>query len=337
MEDILIMGIETSCDETSVAIVRNGREILSNTISSQIEIHSEYGGVVPEIASRKHVESIIPVIRKSLKEAELKLSDIDVFGVTYGPGLVGALIVGVAAAKSLAFSMDKPLVGVHHIEGHIAANYIEQKTLEPPYICLVVSGGHSHIVYVKDYTEFEVLGRTRDDAAGEAYDKVARTLGLGYPGGPAVDKAAREGNISAVNFPRVKFKDSLDFSFSGIKTAVLNYINNTKAKNEEINVADVCASFQDAVVGVLVDNTITAAKEKRLNKISMAGGVSANSYLREKMAVRCMKEGIELVFPTPILCTDNGAMIASAAYFNYLKGKRSGLDLNAVPSLALGK
>lgn len=338
MKEILILGIETSCDETSAAVVKNGRQVLSNVISSQISLHQKYGGVVPEIASRKHVELVMPVIDQAIQEAGVNLNDLDAVGVTYGPGLVGALLVGLSAAKGLAFALNKPLIGVHHIEGHIAANYIESKELEPPFICLVVSGGHSHIVYVSDYNKFEILGQTRDDAAGEAFDKVARAVGLGYPGGPLIDKAAKSGNSGKVNFPRVHFNDgSLDFSFSGLKTAVLNYLNNIEQKGEKPVVEDVCASFQEAVVDILVENTLAAAVAKNVKKVALAGGVAANSALRRKLKESAGEKGLDVFYPKPVLCTDNAAMIACAAYYEFMKGSRSDLYLNAVPGLKLGE
>jgi N6-L-threonylcarbamoyladenine synthase len=334
--DTLILGIESSCDETAAAVIKNGRYIMSNVISSQIDLHKKYGGVVPEIASRKHVELIIPVINQALDEAGVSLSDIDAVGVTYGPGLVGALLVGLTAAKAIAFTADKPLVGVHHIEGHIAANYLQYPELEPPFICLVASGGHSHIVQVKSYGEFEILGQTRDDAAGEAFDKISRAIGLGYPGGPLIDKYALKGNSNAISFPRVHFNDgTLDFSFSGLKTSVLNYLNKMEQTGEEINIPDVAASFQKAVVDVLVENTIRAAKMKNINKIALAGGVAANSQLRSEIKSTAQKQGIDVMYPGLILCTDNAAMIGCAAYYEYIKGKRADLDLNAIPSLKL--
>lgn len=337
-KDIVVLGIETSCDETSAAVVVNGREMLSNVISSQIDLHKKYGGVVPEIASRKHVELVMPVINQALKEAGKNLCDIDVIGVTYGPGLVGALLVGLTAAKGLAFAQNKPLVGIHHIEGHIAANYIAHKELEPPFICLVVSGGHSHIIYIDDYDSFEIMGQTRDDAAGEAFDKVARAIGLGYPGGPLIDKAAKKGNNKAINFPRVHFDDkSLDFSFSGLKTAVLNYLHNMEQKGESCNLEDVSASFQQAVVDILVENTIKAASEKNTDKIVIAGGVAANSALRDCMTNAASKRKIGVYYPDIILCTDNAAMVASAAYYEFIKGKMSDMHLNAVPGLKIGE
>jgi len=321
MKDILILGIETSCDETSASVVKNGRQVLSNVISSQVALHQKYGGVVPEIASRKHVELIMPVIHQSLEEAGIKIEQVDAIGVTYGPGLVGALLVGLSAAKALAFALDKPLIGVHHIEGHIAANYIEHSLLEPPFVCLVASGGHSHIVYVQDYDKFEIMGKTRDDAAGEAFDKVARAVGLGYPGGPIIDKTAKLGNSKAIDFPRVHFGDqSLDFSFSGLKTAVLNYINSMEQKGEKYSVEDVCASFQAAVVDVLTDNLISAARIKGVKKVALAGGVAANSLLRSELVEKAKGLGLEVFYPKPVLCTDNAAMIACAAYYEFLRG-----------------
>jgi N6-L-threonylcarbamoyladenine synthase len=333
-----ILGIETSCDETAAAVVVNGRSILSNVISTQIDLHKKFGGVVPEIASRKHVELIMPVINQALEEADVKLEDLDAIGVTYGPGLVGALLVGLSAAKGLAYAVGCPLIGVHHIEGHIAANYLESESLEPPFVCLVASGGHSHIVYVEDYSSFEILGQTRDDAAGEAFDKIARAVGLGYPGGPLIDKTAKEGNSKAIALPRVYFPGgSLDFSFSGLKTAVLNYLNSMAQKGETVKLVDLCASFQQAVVDVLVKNTVHAAKNKKAGKIALAGGVAANSLLRSSMKAAAQKNGMEMYYPRPILCTDNAAMIGCAAYYEFQKGNIAGLDLNAVPSLKLGE
>ncbi|KEI05576.1 tRNA (adenosine(37)-N6)-threonylcarbamoyltransferase complex transferase subunit TsaD [Clostridium botulinum] len=338
-KDIKILAIESSCDETAAAVVVNGREVLSNVIASQIDIHTKFGGVVPEVASRKHIEAIGIVVKEALEEANVEFKDIDAIGVTYGPGLVGALLVGVQYAKSLAYALQKPLIGVNHIEGHISANFIQYKDLKPPFVCLVVSGGHTFIVHMKDYGEFEVLGETRDDAAGEAFDKVARAIGLGYPGGPKIDKISREGNENSIVFPRAKFheKDSLDFSFSGIKSAVLNYINKMSMKNEEINRADVAASFQKSVVDVLVDNVVKACKMKKVNRIAIAGGVASNSHLREAMIKAGNENAIEILFPEPILCTDNAAMIGSAAYFEYLKGVKAPLELNAIPNLKLGE
>ena len=333
-----ILAIESSCDETAAAVVRDGREVLSNVISSQIALHTLYGGVVPEIASRKHIEKINQVIEEALSEAKMELKDMDAIAVTYGPGLVGALLVGVSAAKAISFASGIPLVGVHHIEGHISANYIENKDLEPPFVCLVVSGGHSHLVVVKDYGEYEIVGRTRDDAAGEAFDKVARAIGLGYPGGPKIDKLSKEGNPDAIAFPRAKVDtNEYDFSFSGLKSAVLNYLNGCQMKGEEVVAADVAASFQKAVIDVLVDHSIHAVKEFGFDKFAIAGGVASNSSLRAAFEARCEKEGIKFYHPSPIFCTDNAAMIGTAGYYEFLKGTRSGLDLNAVPNLKLGE
>ncbi len=337
-EDILILAVESSCDETAAAVVKNGREVLSNIISSQIELHTLYGGVVPEIASRKHIEKINQVIEEALREAKVTLEEITAIAVTYGPGLVGALLVGVSAAKALSFATGKPLIGVHHIEGHISANYIENKSLEPPFVCLVVSGGHTHLVVVRDYGEYEILGYTRDDAAGEAFDKVARAIGLGYPGGPKIDKISREGNPDAVKFPRAKVDgSSYDFSFSGLKSAVLNYLNTCEMKGIEIHTADVAASFQKAVVDVLVEHSLNAVREYRFKKFAIAGGVASNSALRAAFQNECAKRKIEFYHPSPVLCTDNAAMIGAAGYYEYLKGTRSGYDLNAVPNLKLGE
>lgn len=337
-KDIVILGIESSCDETAASVVRNGREVLSNVISSQIALHTLYGGVVPEIASRKHIEKINVVIEEALAEAHMTLDDIDAIGVTYGPGLVGALLVGVSEAKAIAYAKNLPLIGVHHIEGHISANYIENKDLEPPFACLVVSGGHTHLVIVKDYGKYEIVGRTRDDAAGEAFDKVARAIGLGYPGGPKIDKVSKEGNPNAIAFPRAKVADSAyDFSFSGLKSAVLNYLNGCKMKNIPIVQADVAASFQKAVVDVLVEHAMHAMEEYGFKKFAIAGGVASNSALRSAMEEACKKRGVAFYHPSPILCTDNAAMIGAAAYYEYLAGTRSGWDLNAVPNLKLGE
>ena len=337
-KDVLILAIESSCDETAAAVVKNGREVLSNVISSQIEIHKLYGGVVPEIASRKHIEKINQVIEEALEEAEVTLDDIDAIGVTYGPGLVGALLVGVAEAKAIAYAKNIPLVGVHHIEGHISANYIENKELEPPFACLVVSGGHTHLVRVKDYGEYEILGRTRDDAVGEAFDKVARAIGLGYPGGPKMEKLSKEGNPDAIAFPRAHIADSqYDFSFSGVKSAVLNYINGCEMKKEEYNRADIAASFQKAVTDVLTENAMRAVDEFGMDTLAIAGGVASNGTLRNAMKEACEKKGIKFYHPSPIFCTDNAAMIGVAAYYEYQKGTRHGWDLNAVPNLKLGE
>ncbi|MEE1229075.1 MAG: tRNA (adenosine(37)-N6)-threonylcarbamoyltransferase complex transferase subunit TsaD [Lachnospiraceae bacterium] len=337
-KDIRILAIETSCDETAAAVVKNGREVLSNTIYTQIALHTVFGGVVPEIASRKHIEKINIVIRTALKEASVTLNDIDAIAVTYGPGLVGALLVGVSAAKAIAYAANKPLVGVHHIEGHISANYIENKDLEPPFLCMVASGGHSHLVLVEDYGKYKIIGRTRDDAAGEAFDKVARAVGLGYPGGPKIDKEARTGNPHAIEFPRAKIGDNpYDFSFSGLKSAVLNYLNQSKMKGEEINRPDLAASFQQAVVDVICQHTMKAAKDLGVTKVAIAGGVASNSHLREQMKAECEKNGYQFYHPSPVLCTDNAAMIGAAGYYDYIKGIHSGLDLNAVPNLKLGE
>ncbi len=338
IEDVLILAIESSCDETAASVVKNGREVLSNIINSQIAIHTNYGGVVPEIASRKHIENINPVVSMALKEAGVTLNDITAIGVTYGPGLVGALLVGVAMAKAIAFATKKPLVGVHHIEGHISANYIENPDLKPPFAALVVSGGHTHLVMVEEYGKYDIIGRTRDDAAGEAFDKVARAVGLGYPGGPKIDKASKEGNPQAIVFPRARVEKSpYDFSFSGLKSAVLNYINHSKMTGEKIFVPDLAASFQQAVVEVLVSHTIEAAKSLNYDKVAIAGGVAANSALRAFMKESCEKEGLKLYYPSPIFCTDNAAMIGVAGYYEFRKGVRSGWDLNAAPSLKLGQ
>lgn len=338
MSDINILAIESSCDETSAAVVTNGRTVKSNIIYSQIDLHTLYGGVVPEIASRKHIEKINQVIESALKTAEMDLRDMDAIAVTYGPGLVGALLVGVAEAKALSFATGIPLIGVNHIEGHICANYIEHPDLEPPFLSLVVSGGHTHLVNVKDYTEVEVLGKTRDDAAGEAFDKVARAIGLGYPGGPKIDKVAKEGNAEAIKFPRAKVNGSeLDFSFSGLKSAVLNYLNTCEMKGESIIVSDVAASFQKAVVDVLTEHAVNATLERGADKIALAGGVASNSSLRASLEKACRENGIKLYVPSPVYCTDNAAMIGVAGYYEYIKGTRADMTLNAVPSLKLGE
>lgn len=337
-KDVTILAIETSCDETAAAVVKNGREVLSNIISSQIDLHTLYGGVVPEIASRKHIEKINQVVLEALQAAERKLGDMDAIAVTYGPGLVGALLVGVSAAKAISFASGIPLVGVHHIEGHISANYIENPDLEPPFVCLVVSGGHSHLVVVRDYGEYEILGRTRDDAAGEAFDKVARAIGLGYPGGPKIDKVSKEGNSDAIPFPRAKVADAVyDFSFSGLKSAVLNYLNSCEMKGIEVCQADVAASFQKAVVDVLVEHSMQAVNECGMKKFAIAGGVASNSSLRGALEKTCRERGIAFYHPSPILCTDNAVMIGAAGYYEYIKGVRHGYDLNAVPNLKLGE
>lgn len=337
-KEIKILAIESSCDETAAAVVVNGRDVRSNVISSQIALHTLYGGVVPEIASRKHIEKINQVIEQALSDASVTLDDIDAIGVTYGPGLVGALLVGVAEAKAISYAKNIPLVGVHHIEGHISANYIENKELEPPFLCLVVSGGHTHLVKVLDYGKYEILGRTRDDAAGEAFDKVARAIGLGYPGGPKIEKVSHEGNPHAMEFPRAKIEDGpYDFSFSGLKSAVLNYINGCNMKCIEVVQADVAASFQKAVTDVLVGNAMKAIDEFKMDKFAIAGGVASNGTLREAMREACEKKGVKFYHPSPIFCTDNAAMIGVAAYYDFLAGKRDGLDLNAIPNLKLGE
>ncbi|MBD5550990.1 MAG: tRNA (adenosine(37)-N6)-threonylcarbamoyltransferase complex transferase subunit TsaD [Lachnospiraceae bacterium] len=337
-KEILILAIESSCDETAAAVIKDGREVLSNVIYSQIELHTIYGGVVPEIASRKHIEKINQVVQAALDQAEKALADITAIAVTYGPGLVGPLLIGVSFAKALSFAKGIPLIGVHHIEGHISANYIEHRQLEPPFACLVASGGHSHLVIVKDYGEYEVIGRTRDDAAGEAFDKVARAIGLGYPGGPKIDKVSKEGNPDAIHFPRAKVVESAyDFSFSGLKSAVLNYLNGCQMKGETFSRADVAASFQKAVVEVLVEHSMAAVKEHGFTKFAIAGGVASNTSLRKAFVEACEKEEIEFYYPSPVFCTDNAAMIGAAGYYEYQKGVRHGNDLNAVPNLRLGE
>lgn len=335
-EDIMILAIESSCDETAASVVKNGREVLSNVIYSQIALHTQYGGVVPEIASRKHIEKINQVIEEALEQAQVTLEDITAIAVTYGPGLVGPLLVGVSEAKAISLVTGKPLIGIHHISGHISANYIEYPQLEPPFVCLVASGGHSHLVAVKDYGDYEIIGRTRDDAAGEAFDKVARAIGLGYPGGPKIDKLSREGNPDAIPFPRAKIAENeFDFSFSGLKSAVLNYLNSCQMRGEEICQADVAASFQKAVVDVLVEHSLHAVKEFGFNKFAIAGGVAANSSLRQAFELECGKRGILFYHPSLVYCTDNAAMIGAAGYYEYQKGVRHGYDLNAVPNLKL--
>lgn len=333
---MLTLAIETSCDETACAVIKDGREVLSNIISSQIDIHKKFGGVVPEIASRKHIEAINNIIQEALDEANISFDDIDLVGVTQGPGLVGALLVGISAAKAIAYGLEKPLIGVNHIQGHICANYIDHKDLEPPFTCLVVSGGHSYLLNVKSYTDYELLGRTRDDAAGEAFDKVARSIGLPYPGGPHIDRLAKEGDEDSIAFPRVYLEDdSYDFSFSGLKTAVLNYLNKANQKGQEIIVENVAASFQQAVLDVLVDKSFKLAKETGSDKIVIAGGVAANTGLREMLESRGKMENIRIYYPSKVLCTDNGAMIGSAAYYHYINGEESDLDLNVEPNLGL--
>ncbi|NBH13309.1 tRNA (adenosine(37)-N6)-threonylcarbamoyltransferase complex transferase subunit TsaD [Lachnospiraceae bacterium] len=337
-KDVVILAIESSCDETAAAVVRNGREVLSNIISSQIALHTLYGGVVPELASRKHIERINQVMEEALAEADMTLNEMDAIAVTYGPGLVGALLVGVAEAKAVAYAAKKPLIGVHHIEGHICANYIENKELSPPFLCLVVSGGHTHLVQVEDYGVYRIIGRTRDDAAGEAFDKVARAIGLGYPGGPKIEKISREGNADAIVFPKAKVAENpYDFSFSGVKSAVLNYINGCKMKNIPVIQADVAASFQKAVTDVLVEHAMMAVDEFQKDKFAIAGGVASNSVLRAGIERACRQKGIAFYCPSPVFCTDNAAMIGTAAYYEYLAGRRDGWDLNAVPNLKLGE
>ncbi len=335
-DSVVILAIESSCDETAASVVVNGRNVLSNIISSQIDIHKQYGGVVPEVASRKHIENISDVVNEAITKANISNEQIDAVAVTYGPGLVGALLVGVNYAKGLSFAWNKPLIGVNHIEGHIYANFIDNKELEPPFVSLVVSGGHTHLIYVSDYGKYEIMGKTRDDAAGEAFDKIARSIGLGYPGGPLIEKKAKEGNKGAINFPRVVIDDNtFDFSFSGLKSAVLNYIHNTQQKNEEIVAEDVAASFQQAVVDVLVLKTIKAAKHKNCKTITLAGGVASNSSLRESLEEECRKNNYVFLKPSSILCTDNAAMIGSVAYYKYLKNQFSDFTLNAIPNLEL--
>ncbi len=335
-KDIIILGIETSCDETSAAVVIKGRKFLSHKIASQIELHKKYGGVVPEIASRKHVEVINPLIRETIEEADIALDSLDAIAVTYGPGLVGALLVGVSTAKALAYGLSIPLVGVHHIEGHISANYIEHPELTPPFLCLVASGGHSHLVWVEHYGKYQVLGQTLDDAAGEAYDKVARTLGLGYPGGPIIDKLAQKGDPHFVEFPRPNIKEPhYNFSFSGLKTAVINHLHTMKQRGQHYRVEDIAASFQQAVVDLLVNKTMRAAMDKGTQKVVLAGGVAANSALKAHLEEETRRRGIKLYYPTPLLCTDNGAMIACAGHYKLMRGGISDLTLNAVPGLSL--
>jgi N6-L-threonylcarbamoyladenine synthase len=337
-DPVITLAIETSCDETSVSVLKNGRTVLSNVIASQIEQHGKFGGVVPEVASRKHIENINQVIGEALREAHVSFEDLTHVAVTYGPGLVGALLVGLSAAKAVSFAREIPLNGVNHIEGHIYANFIEHKDLEPPFIGLIISGGHSHLIHMKDYGQYDVIGRTRDDAAGEAFDKIARALGLGYPGGPEIDKLSQIGNKEAVAFPRAFLEEgSFDFSFSGLKSAVLNYLNSQKMKGNPIIVEDVAASFQQSVIEVLTERTIRCALQMGIKQVVMAGGVAANSGLREYLGLKCRENGIDLKYPSLILCTDNAAMIGCVAYYNFIQGKRSDLNLNAVPNLKLGE
>ena len=328
VKDIITLGIESSCDETSVAVVKNGREVLSNIINSQIKIHEKFGGVVPEIASRNHIEVISRVTEEAIKEAGITYKDIDNIACTYGPGLVGALLVGVSYAKGLSYALNKPLTGTNHIEGHIAANYITHKDLEPPFLCLIISGGHTHLVYIQDYNKFDIIGKTRDDAIGEAFDKIARVIGLGYPGGPKVDKLAKEGEPN-IDLPKTHI-EGLDFSFSGVKTAIINLHH----KNPNINRADLCASFEKYVTDILLDNTLKATEQLKVKKIALAGGVSANSYIRKEF-IKLENEGYKIYYPEPILCTDNAAMIASAGYYRYISGTISNLELNAIPNLKI--
>ncbi|MBR5789048.1 MAG: tRNA (adenosine(37)-N6)-threonylcarbamoyltransferase complex transferase subunit TsaD [Lachnospiraceae bacterium] len=337
-KDVTILAIESSCDETAAAVVRNGREVLSNVIYSQIDLHTLYGGVVPEIASRKHMDKINQVTAKALEDCNLTLKDIDAIAVTYGPGLVGPLLVGVSFAKAMAYATDLPIVGVLHIEGHISANYIANPELEPPFVCLVVSGGHTHLVKVSDYGQYEIIGKTEDDAAGEAFDKVARAIGLGYPGGPKIDKVSKEGNSSAIAFPRAKVGGNVyDFSFSGLKSAVLNYLNTAAMNGESVVTEDVAASFQQAVIDVLVGHSMEAIDTYHIDKFAIAGGVASNSGLRAAFEEACANKNVSFFMPPPILCTDNAAMIGAAAYYEYIKGVRHSLDLNAVPNLKLGE
>ena len=333
-KDILTLAIETSCDETSAAVLRGGREILSNIIATQIPVHQKYGGVVPEIASRCHIVNIVPVIDEALKEAGVEKKEIGQVAVTYGPGLVGALLVGVAAAKGLSFSLGVPLIGVNHLEGHIFANFLSSPELAPPFVALVASGGHTALVHVKDYNHFTLLGQTRDDAAGEAFDKVARVLGLPYPGGPEIDKLAREGNPAAIDFPRALAQEgNYEFSFSGLKSAVLNYINSEQMKGHELNKADIAASFQSAVVEVLVHKAFEAIHEAGRDTLVLAGGVAANKSLETRLRETAAAEGIRYLYPPPRLCTDNAAMIACRGAYQAAAGKYSDLYLNAVPGL----
>ncbi len=342
-EKIKILGIETSCDETAASVVQDGRLILSSVVASQVDLHAEYGGVVPEIASREHVKSILPVIDRALKEADLTLKDLDGLAVTYGPGLVGALLVGVAAAKGLAAASGLPLIPVHHLEGHIASAYLADPGLEPPFICLIVSGGHANLVQVSDYTDFLVLARTRDDAPGEAFDKIARTIGLGYPGGPLMEQASLGGNREAFQLPMTRFPDSFDFSFSGVKTAAINHYRKLMQQAERegrkwpqaSSLSDFAATFQETLARTLVDHTRDALKASGQKALVLAGGVSANKRLRHLMGVMAHQEGVRLTIPDLAFCTDNAAMVASAGFYAWRSGRRAGLDLNAVPMAEL--
>ncbi|BAF60836.1 MAG: tRNA (adenosine(37)-N6)-threonylcarbamoyltransferase complex transferase subunit TsaD [Pelotomaculum sp.] len=334
----VILALETSCDETSAAVVAGGRQVLSNIISSQVEVHRKFGGVVPEVASRKHLELLNQVVAEALGAAGLGFKDLDAVAVTYGPGLVGALLVGVSAAKAIAYGLDLPLVGVNHLEGHIYANFLVDPALDFPLLCLVVSGGHTDLVLVKGHGSFQVVGRTRDDAAGEAFDKAARTLGLGYPGGPLIDRLSRQGNPAAVNLPRAYLEEgSFDFSFSGLKSALINWLHRAGRLGGDVNKADLAASFQKAVVDVLVDKTLAAARENGVTTILLAGGVAANACLRAELARRAEEECRRVIIPPPVLCTDNAAMVACAAYYRFLRGAFAPLTLNAVPDLKLGE
>lgn len=338
MKDIITLAIESSCDETACAILKNGRQVLANVISTQIDIHKKFGGVVPEVASRKHIENIDIVAQEALDKAGMTFLDISHIAVTYGPGLVGALLVGLSYAKALAFSLGIPLVGVNHIEGHLSANYIEHQDLAPPFVTLIVSGGHTHLVEVKDYGVYEILGKTKDDASGEAFDKIARAMGLGYPGGPIVDRLAKSGNPDSIDFPRACIhEEGYDFSFSGLKSSVLNYLNSMKMKEKDIVVEDVCASFQAAVVDVLSTKAIKATSDKSYKTLTLSGGVAANSYLRTVLKDRADKVGIELKYPSMVLCTDNAAMIGCAGYYRYINGRRDDMYLNAVPNLKINE
>lgn len=336
-KDILVLAIETSCDETAAAVVKNGLEVLSNIVASQIEWHRKYGGVVPEIASRKHLEFINPVIEEALSKAGVSFADIDVIAATYGPGLVGGLLVGLSAAKALAYALDMPFIGINHITGHIYANFISNRDIKPPVICLTISGGHTDLLYFEELGSYRILGRTRDDAAGEAFDKTARVLGIGYPGGPAIEKVSKSGDPAAIDFPRPFInKDSYDFSFSGLKTAVINYIHNKKQKGEEIKTANIAASFQQAVIDILIAKVLKAVDNFPVNSVILSGGVAANKVLRKQLKAELDKHNLTLYTPELKLCTDNAAMIGSVAYYQFKKGNYSPLTLNAVANLKLG-